>query len=830
MSDPLSMSIPALLKKTEHYDKDERYMATSDLCEVLKRQQPGAESGSSSFMLDTSTERSICKAVLNLLHDKSHDVQAVAVKTLSVLLITVQEELVLEIEESLIDQVLDESKTELRDVYAIGLRTLVKTAPVTMGNKVSEKLLSRLLERGTQSRDEEIVLACFDILTDLLQRFGGTATSVIKQHEPILQTCLSHLSGSSHAVVRKRAGTTLACLSVVLSDALLMRMIESLLGQIDMAEGVGKSGRRKTRSAHSAAGTQSVNKNADTRALIRTMCAVSGQVGHRLGQEQIDRILPIFLRFTDPEDAVTGDDDEDQDMSDENESMDNDGQGDSALALANELRESCFMGFESFIRSCPTEVERHMEKIIQAALAYMAYDPNYSYGSDEIEVEQDEGDDDYGDDDDYYDDDDDDDDDDDESWKVRRSAIRVLKAVVQSKKHDPSSLWKTQYSVRNGKAALVSQALVGRFKEREENCRVEIIDCFTLLLDETVRASDAGIVRFTQTDEMDTSSHSACIDLRVSYAPELVKASEKILGLKKGNERSKSSALALLATLCRAPGGISSEAEISSVFKHVHLLLSGINDSALHREGSSKALRLDGLSLVRSLLTSPKVNPVYVRTSLRQTLLPELCQAVNEQWYKVIAEALRALAAVPQYFVIGYTGDVSEKIKQEEGKEVAESLYQAIKPILAAHDVDQEIKECVLLACGSLLSWLHASLEKEKQERLLQLLLERLKNESTRIAAIRTIATVAGGAQSESYDSGRMDLSPILSESISVMASFMRYSSRSLKQSALEALETVVHNHGSDSSLQNGELFSSLLQELAAMIVDTDLHLCHLSL
>ena len=30
-------SVASLLKKTEHYDKDERYMATSDLCEVLKR-------------------------------------------------------------------------------------------------------------------------------------------------------------------------------------------------------------------------------------------------------------------------------------------------------------------------------------------------------------------------------------------------------------------------------------------------------------------------------------------------------------------------------------------------------------------------------------------------------------------------------------------------------------------------------------------------------------------------------------------------------------------------------------------------------------------------
>lgn len=90
-----------LLKKTEHYDKDERYMAISDLCEVLKRNAAQSESASpgagskgpnSNSSLDPQTERRICSAVLNLLDDSSNDVQTVAVKTLSVLLITVKEE------------------------------------------------------------------------------------------------------------------------------------------------------------------------------------------------------------------------------------------------------------------------------------------------------------------------------------------------------------------------------------------------------------------------------------------------------------------------------------------------------------------------------------------------------------------------------------------------------------------------------------------------------------------------------------------------------------------------------------------------------------------
>jgi hypothetical protein len=40
------------------------------------------------------------------------------------------------------------------------------------------------------------------------------------------------------------------------------------------------------------------------------MCTISGAVGHRLQQPQIDRIIPIFLTFTNPEKASTGDDED----------------------------------------------------------------------------------------------------------------------------------------------------------------------------------------------------------------------------------------------------------------------------------------------------------------------------------------------------------------------------------------------------------------------------------------------------------------------------------------------------------------------------------------
>ena len=781
-------------------------MATSDLCELLKR--PSTDSNSRTF--DSDTERRICTAVLRLLHDKSNDVQAVAVKTLGVLLTTVPQELVLEIGDSLADQVLDTKKNELRDVYAIRMRTLIKTIPSQMGDRTSEKLIGRLLDgiRASSSSpasddeklaktNEEIVLSCLDVLTDLLGRFGASSISVTRQHEPVLQICLNLLiSKDASVVVRKRAGNALGCLSVVLSDALLVSAVERLLGQIDES------------------GSSPSSEN--TRALIRTMCTVSSAVGNRLQQPQIDRILPIFLKFTDPEKASTGDDDDAGDDSDEAMDDDGDNGGDAALGMANELRESCFMGFESFVQKCPNQVEPHIDKIVQAAIAYMSYDPNYSYGIDEDDDEMDGGDgggdddddDDYGydDDDEYGDDEDDfyDDDDDDESWKVRRSAIRALTAIVEANRHDPGFLWTRPYTVRRNKSVeCVASALVARFKEREENCRVGVLETFAKLLEVTTQNS---------TDSM------AAIDLGNNYAPGLVKACEKILGGGKGvGERSKSHALSLLSILCKAPGGLGGEAEILSVFKHIQSLL-GMEDDGDEGHGSSntsKALRLDALSLVVAVLESENHDPSFVRKALVSVLLPQLCASVKEQWYKVIAEGLRALAAVPKFFV-----------DSEDASAVASKLYDSVEPLLAAHDVDQEIKECALTATASLLTNFageKSSLTTDQTDRLTSLLLERLRNETTRILAIKTLSQVSSSNPELVFGEG------ILKDLLEAMAGFLKMSARTLRQTSLEALDVVVTHHG-PTIVGETAMYSSLLSELSDLVVDSDLHISHLAL
>jgi cullin-associated NEDD8-dissociated protein 1 len=232
--------------------------------------------------------------------------------------------------------------------------------------------------------------------------------------------------------------------------------------------------------------------------------------------------------------------------------------------------------------------------------------------------------------------------------------------------------------------------------------------------------------------------------------------------------------------------------------------------SSHHFGGGSKALRLDALSLVRAILVSDKHDPEHIRTSL-PVLIPSLGGAVQEQWYKVIAEALRAIAAIPKFYADN--GSVAD---------VATQLYGAVAPLLAANDVDQEIKECALKACASILSDLHASLTADQSTHLLRLLLERLQNETTRVAAMKTLSQVAA--------SQKVDVSPILSDAMSALADVLKLASRTLKQTSLETLDVLVVNHGSYSGLQGGELYSGVVKDLAALIVDSDLHLSHLSL
>eukprot|EP00557_Chaetoceros_sp_GSL56_P008397 CAMPEP_0176506252 /NCGR_PEP_ID=MMETSP0200_2-20121128/16933_1 /TAXON_ID=947934 /ORGANISM="Chaetoceros sp., Strain GSL56" /LENGTH=1457 /DNA_ID=CAMNT_0017905869 /DNA_START=20 /DNA_END=4393 /DNA_ORIENTATION=- len=926
-------SIASLLKKTEHYDKDERYMATSDLCEALKKhalllqsQSPSSKVSDSShpthFIIDSESEPKICNAILRLLHDSSNDVQAMAVKTLRILVTCVREDPIVTIAQRLSSLILDPTKNDLRDVYTIGLKTLIQTVPMAMGDVVSQQLAERLMDgirmdmssesisssstatpplQQDKSVVQDIVMKCLELLTELTTRFGALSF-MTRQHLVMLQVVMRQL-GSESEIVQKRAGQTIGCLAVVISDALLGRLVQSLWMQIEQESnwstgGGGDDGRnecggmlneleqeetvRKWKARRideedvastslmvASAGGRNVSgkrgKFKNTMALIRTMCTIAGLVGHRLGQEQIDRLVPIFLKFCHPSNALAGDDLQmHQDGEDDDEGDDDDGQeekvgtgmrdvegdvdddddeidltdhnNEEAMKLANELKEACLSGFESFVLRRPVETQPHLHSIIHSALAYMRHDPNYTYGDEDEEDGRhgnDDGDDDMdgasdgnGDDDedfdadeeadDEYEDDeyDDDDDDDDDSWKVRRSAIRLLTAIVNAFARDPSKLWTVEYAwKKNSKqCTTVAGALVKRFKERDENCRVGSIECFTNLLSNTIDAASTGNIVLRSPDSMDVTSSASSqtvIDLRAKFVPIIVKGCVTQLSAKKAGNRTKSAALALLSTLSRAPGGIGDKEQIRTLFEHIKSILSG--DTSSHSHTGNKSLKLDCLHFINVIITSPNHVPQDVMSCVMEQLLTELCNTLQDNWYKITSETLMVLSEIP--ILLAKTNAT----KQEKDV-VADCLYHAIEPRLAVHDADQEVKEASLESAGSLLSILNDSLDPQKIEKLLSLILLRLKNETTRAASIKTLAEIVKDG---------VDISIIIDDVVSELAALLRQNRRSIKQASLQCLEKII----TSSALgQHQNIVGSILKDLSYVIVDSDLHISHLSL
>eukprot|EP01038_Epipyxis_sp_PR26KG_P006809 gene6809-9325_t len=740
------MSVSALnllIEKTADWDKDERYMATNDLCALLIKD----------IKMDENMEQRICAAILKQLDDTSNDVQSVAVKCLAIILKKVQQAQIGEICKKLCSLILD-GKDALRDIYSIGLKTLIVDVPEGMGALVCTQLTGKLLIGTSKDRPEEIVRECLDNLSELLRRFGHLNEN---EHADIMKTVVLQLE-NERPVIRKRAANCLGSLAVVSNDGLLNKLIQTLLEKIELSE--------KTSSSLSSQ---------ETRTLIQTIGTISRTVGYRLGRH-LDKIVPLFLRFCgDPND----------------ESLHND--------TANELRENCFPGLESFVTRCTREVAPFLSNIIEVSIAFMKYDPNYSYDDDNVDEdgslvdmtnEDDEEEEQFEDEDFGMGSDDDD-----TSWKVRKAAVKVISAIISARPemlHDIYSKY--------------GDDIISRFKEREENVRLDIISCFTNLVQVTTispaASGNTGHISSSRPSPLIRQrSYSSLLEGKINYL--VVSCCQQLNG---SSVKAKSLVFLLLKSVVIAlNGGLDS---------HVQNLIRAVEKALLDK---NQTLKLDALVFFRQLLDSHKPH-------LLQPYIPKLITVispiVNEDWYKIIAEALRVFSSI---IAVIRPKDITNNsfINSYDYKPLVLPLYSSIFPRLEALDIDQEIKECAILTTGKLFYHLGDNLASQLPT-VLALLHKRLDNETTRIATLKTLTMIASSPIV-------LDLSPLLTNCALELAQFLRQNSRTLKQLTLQTLDAIITSPSTPQFL-NIDLLSAILQESSSLINDTDLHLANLSL
>lgn len=711
-----------------------------------------------SFRFDSAaSEKQVSDVVLQQLEDASGDISGLAVKCLGHLVNKNREEQLTEVVGALCSRMTGSNKEQLRDVASLGLKTVV----AELSSKKAGVLVSTAtpeLIKGLKAEAADIVSASLDILAELTARYGAS----LPDPEGLKRALLPELD-ESRAGVRKRAIQCLASLAAALAPASLDDLCSTVFARLE-SKGL---------------------KPDTARTYLQAVGAISKSVGHKFGKH-LPRAVPLCIRYL--RSAAEGDE---------------------------ELREYCLQALESFVLRSPRDARGQLGDILPVCLEFLRFDPNYAdddMDEEEAEEPEDMEEDEEASEEEWSDDED-------TSWKVRRAAAKGVAAVIS---HYPDLLAEVYPKV--------SPVLVQRFREREETVKQDVFQAYVDLLRQVGLAA--------------RRSDGAASGLLRSDIPSVMRAVAK--QLKHKSAKTKVGVFRVLLELV----GVAPDA----VGAHIQELLPGIQAALQDSSSAGSSSKIQALQFLNSAMSSNAPSVFQPHAAPASKLV---YAAVGERYYKVAAEALR----VCEQLVRVMRPDVGAPVDAAM-QPLVKPLYDCVMQRLSAQDQDQEVKECAIgcmaAAVASLGDVLGADVaqvgalaaefaelppraagrakKRAKKEtspaplpaaapaaagpEVLRVLLDRLKNEITRLTAVKALATIARSALN-------IDLSSVLAPALAELTSFLRKANRQLRQAALSALEAIASK---DGSKVDPAVLQSALEEAASLVNEGDLLVTALSL
>ncbi|GAA6031475.1 hypothetical protein JCM8097_006475 [Rhodosporidiobolus ruineniae] len=725
-----SYAVQQLIAKLKNPDADLRFMALQDLLSEAK--QPG-------FGIDEATEYQLVDQVLELVNDANGEVKSQAVKTLA----TLVPHLAPSRHATLIDRLVQFTASKddsVRDIASLGLKMVV--AEVQPGSALAQTCCSKLApevvkQLNDSSSSAELVLDSLDLLSDILTRFSSTLTSNPALQTSILRACVPLLS-NGRAAVRKRTVSTLAILVSTTSSSSNAGLLGGLMEETVLPSLKGDEA-EKLRTAVSLVG-----------ALAR---AAPAMLGPRVGE-----VVPLVLRASEKDD--------------------------------DEGKEGVLQCLESLALKCPTETGPHLSSIIDKATELLKYDPNYAGGDDEDEEMGDAGEDE---DEEFEDEFEDEyDDEDDTSWKVRRSATKLLTSIISTRPDLLGSFYKT-----------VSPALIARFGDREETVRVEVWATYTALLKQTrALVRPAGIAAGTATpyggasprnnhlkrkrsdDRMDTEEGP--LSQLNAQTPAIVKSIVKQLTAKSLATRQAGFVLLheLIAVL---DGGL--ESQIPALVQRVETALK-TSDSGL--SGAATALKIEVLAFLARFF---RTHHVKTFSDELGRLVPLVAASISDRFNKIASEAfLTASELIKVLRPVSLSSGTVTALPPAYTAHLS-SLYQATMGKLQGSDADEDVKGKGIQTLGTLL--FHAGDQAAGDlDSALAFLRDRLKNEVQRVVAVRTVGLVARSPVLKPGEPATAAVDEWAAACLPEVSALLRKVHRPLKVAAFEALDALLERAG----------------------------------
>ncbi|KAH6680310.1 armadillo-type protein [Halenospora varia] len=833
---PTSQTVAALLPKLHDADPDYRFMSLNDLFQVLSIGKPDF------LHNDYNTAARAVDGVLKTLDDQNGEVQNLAIKCLGPLVTKLPSSILAPLIEKLSN--LNTENSVDNSIPAMALRTVVITLPHPISgiaaskdvgesySAISRVLIPRLVGRLVVNKSpklvklpapppgmldlesgKEIEADAVDVLIEVVRCFGP----MLQQPEvEALQNILIRILESDRAssVVKKRAVVAVSILAIYLTDDDLSGFVSHLIESL--------------RNPHLTP--------VQRRLFITILGSMARSIPARFGP-YLKSLAPFVLS------ALSQ-----QELANQLANSAEDGEPDTET---DDVREAALVALEGFLASCGGEMRNYTEETIAAALRFLKYDPNYNDDDDEEMGGTQEEEDDM----DEFDDDDDfeadagfDDDDDDASWKVRRCAAKALYTLISTRGSGDLLDDGTLYGE-------VAPVLVKRFNEREENVRLEVIATMASL----VRKTGEGVLVKFSGEEVDyvnqppqsrkrrRESSTATFDTKtllslsagltsptVEPVPAsgpradlarltsaIVKVTTKLL--KTSSIPTKQALISLLDDIVSVQNGGLSEylsQIIDPVIESIKTASGSTASSAHASSGSASAtantLRIAALHLIGDI---SKTHSSSVLQPFLPKIVPGVVSAVNDKFYKISGEAIGTV----EQLVKALTPPRSRSVGGNHESDL-QQLYKVIVGRVAATDADLEVRQRAIHALGILLARTASTegsslLSSADRNTAMNLLSERLKNETTRLAAVRAIDTIAALTASKDQ------LQPAWIREVSLeLGAQLRKANRSLRGASLAALKNLVVTPAARNSL-DAPTIQGLTSALLPLLNTADLHL-----
>lgn len=811
---PTSHNVASLLPKLNDADSDIRFMTLNDLHQMLTL-------GSATFLLhDYATCARIVEGLLQTLNDSHGEVQNQAIKCLGPFVNKAPESILCPTIEKVsnlkIDNAIDNT------VPALAVRAIVVSLPHPVPgvvrtprvndayNAVSKALIPRLvgrvvvpsgnskshsitskgmleedLERGSDSNS-------LDLLAEVARCFGSLMHEAeIEALERITMLILE--SDRCGSVMKKKAVIALSALAAYFSDGLLAKHVSYTIERL--------------RQPHLT--------NQQRKLYLSVYASMARTVPHKFGP-YLKTLAPFALSPLSQQEL-------DQQRDAEAEA---DGERDTEM---EEVREAALVAVESFLRSCSQDMRAYSNDVVEATTRFIKYDPTLADDEDEEmeeEPEEDafEADEDFEEETGFEDEDD-------VSWKVRRGSAKALHALVGILDPNDPAVY-----------GVIAPALIARFKEREESVRNEVLAALAYLISKT---GSLSVHRDTPTESQGLpqnrkrrrgGSDAFVPDLHAQQAtlngyaspstppptdnatkglarinPEVIRAAAKLI--KSSTPPTKLAAISLLKDMITAQhGGLSD---------HADLVVDPIVESMKSTQGGPSnvaggALKTESLLLLRALAEthSSKVLQPHLAK-----IVPLLVTSMKDRYARVSIEAFNTV----EVFVKALTPPRSAASQGQNGQFLTQ-LYETITERVTASDTDTEVRQKAVRALGLIVGRTSGSVGSRlltQQDRFSgqQLILDRMKNELTRLASVRSVDTIAVLALSKD------DFKPGFVSAVALeLAEQLRKSSRSLRGASLSALRMLAVNEASRDGMDD-KTVTRIIEMLLPLIQAEDLHM-----